>query len=124
MTSRLPVISHFIHGQPVDVKSGRSQPVFNPATGSPVAEVGLASADEVNAAVAAASAAAPPPMMVLRNLAIASPFLPWPRASCLPACCSSSSGRHVPAARRRQSERLASCNPVQGSGVIAPPPAL
>ena len=59
MTSRLPAISHFIHGQPVAVKSGRSQPVFNPATGAPVAEVGLGSADEVNAAVAAASAAAP-----------------------------------------------------------------
>ena len=59
MTSRLPAISHFINGQPVAVTSGRSQPVFNPATGAPVAEVGLASINEVNAAVAAASAAAP-----------------------------------------------------------------
>ncbi len=59
MTSRLPAISHFIHGQAVASRSGRSQLVFNPATGEPVAEVALASADEVNAAVASASAAAP-----------------------------------------------------------------
>ncbi len=53
------MISHFINGQLVVPASGRSQPVYNPATGSPVAQVGLASVDEVNAAVAAASAAAP-----------------------------------------------------------------
>lgn len=59
MTGRLPAISHYINGQNVTASSGRSQPVFNPATGSEVAEVALASVAEVNAAVAAASAAAP-----------------------------------------------------------------
>ncbi len=53
------VISHFINGQIVSSKSGRSQPVYNPATGETVAQVALGSADEVNAAVAAAAAAAP-----------------------------------------------------------------
>jgi malonate-semialdehyde dehydrogenase (acetylating)/methylmalonate-semialdehyde dehydrogenase len=53
------LISHYINGQLVAPASGRSQPVFNPATGAPVAQVGLATIDEVNAAVAAASAAAP-----------------------------------------------------------------
>ncbi len=53
------LISHYINGQLVASTSGRSQPVYNPATGSAVAQVGLASVDEVNAAVAAASAAAP-----------------------------------------------------------------
>ncbi len=53
------LISHYINGQLVVPASGRNQPVFNPATGVPVAQVGLATIDEVNAAVAAASAAAP-----------------------------------------------------------------
>ncbi|MEO0317004.1 MAG: hypothetical protein RL404_681 [Pseudomonadota bacterium] len=52
-------IGHFINGQFVSSKSGRSQSVYNPATGEAVTQVALASADEVNAAVAAASAAAP-----------------------------------------------------------------
>ncbi len=52
-------ISHFINGQVVPSNSGRSQPVYNPATGEAVAQVALGSADEVRAAVAAASAAAP-----------------------------------------------------------------
>ncbi len=59
MTSRLPVIAHYIHGQAVASTSGRLQPVFNPATGAPIAEVALATQAEVNAAVAAAQAAAP-----------------------------------------------------------------
>ncbi len=58
-TAQRPVISHFINGQLVVSESGRSQPVFNPATGAPIADVVLGSAAEVNAAVAAASAAAP-----------------------------------------------------------------
>jgi acyl-CoA reductase-like NAD-dependent aldehyde dehydrogenase len=41
------------------LESGRSQDVFNPATGAATAKVSLASVREVNAAVAAASAAAP-----------------------------------------------------------------
>lgn len=60
MTDRsLPAIGHYINGQHVASGSGRSQPVFNPATGAASAEVALGSVAEVNAAVAAASAAAP-----------------------------------------------------------------
>ncbi len=51
-------IDHWIDGRRVSCTSGRSAPVFNPATGEQAAEVGLASAAEVDAAVAAASAAA------------------------------------------------------------------
>ncbi len=53
------LISHYINGQLLVSTSSRSQPVYNPATGAVVAQVVLASVDEVNAAVAAASAAAP-----------------------------------------------------------------
>ena len=59
MNNAPALIPHFINGQAVPTSSGRSQPVFNPATGMSVAQVGLASSDEVNAAVSAASAAAP-----------------------------------------------------------------
>ncbi len=59
MNNASALIPHFINGQAVPTSSGRSQPVFNPATGMAVAQVGLASSDEVNAAVSAASAAAP-----------------------------------------------------------------
>jgi malonate-semialdehyde dehydrogenase (acetylating)/methylmalonate-semialdehyde dehydrogenase len=52
-------IQHFINGRVVASESGRRQDVFNPATGAAVAQVALASVDEVNAAVAAARAAAP-----------------------------------------------------------------
>ncbi len=52
-------IAHFINGQPVAGASGRSQPVFNPATGSADKTVALASAHEVDEAVAAAKAAWP-----------------------------------------------------------------
>ena len=59
MTGKLPALGHFVHGQTIAVTSGRSQPVFNPATGVAIAEVGLGSVDEVNAAVASAKLAAP-----------------------------------------------------------------
>lgn len=52
-------INHFIAGRRVAGTSGRSAPVFNPATGAQSGSVALASIDEVKAAVAAASAAAP-----------------------------------------------------------------
>jgi malonate-semialdehyde dehydrogenase (acetylating)/methylmalonate-semialdehyde dehydrogenase len=55
MTDR---ITHWIDGTRVDGKSGRTGPVYNPATGLQTAEVDLASAAEVNAAVASATAAA------------------------------------------------------------------
>ncbi|PIK74349.1 methylmalonate-semialdehyde dehydrogenase (CoA acylating), partial [Methylobacterium frigidaeris] len=52
-------IGHFVGGSQVAGRSGRTTPVFNPATGEQSAEVALASAEEVGAAVAAARAAFP-----------------------------------------------------------------
>ncbi|HET7794514.1 MAG TPA: CoA-acylating methylmalonate-semialdehyde dehydrogenase, partial [Rhizobacter sp.] len=52
-------VGHFINGQAVASRSGRRQAVYNPATGAVARQVALASADEVNAAVAAAQAAFP-----------------------------------------------------------------
>src|SRR5215207_4715834 len=52
-------ISHWIGGRTVEGASGRSGPVFNPATGEQQAEVDLASVEEVDAAVATALAAFP-----------------------------------------------------------------
>ena len=51
-------INHWIDGAPVAGTSGRTGPVFNPATGLQSGEVDLASADEVAAAVASAKTAA------------------------------------------------------------------
>jgi malonate-semialdehyde dehydrogenase (acetylating)/methylmalonate-semialdehyde dehydrogenase len=55
MTAR---ISHWIDGAIVAGTSGRTAPVYNPATGERSADVDLASAAEVDAAVASAKAAA------------------------------------------------------------------
>jgi malonate-semialdehyde dehydrogenase (acetylating)/methylmalonate-semialdehyde dehydrogenase len=52
-------ISHWIDGSVVDGTSGRTAPVFNPATGEQQAAVDLASVEEVDRAVAAAMAAQP-----------------------------------------------------------------
>lgn len=52
-------VGHHIGGRPVPGQGGRRQPVFNPATGKVARHVALATADEVNAAVAAAQAAFP-----------------------------------------------------------------
>jgi malonate-semialdehyde dehydrogenase (acetylating)/methylmalonate-semialdehyde dehydrogenase len=52
-------IDHWINGRSVASASGRSGPVFNPATGEQQATVGLASVSEVDDAVAAAKAAFP-----------------------------------------------------------------
>ena len=52
-------IPHWIAGQAVPGGSGRSGPVYNPATGEVQAEVALASIDEVDRAVAAAKDAFP-----------------------------------------------------------------
>ena len=52
-------IGHWIAGTRTTGSEGRSQPVFNPATGLSPRRVLLASADDVNAAVAAAKAAQP-----------------------------------------------------------------
>ncbi|MSW81546.1 MAG: CoA-acylating methylmalonate-semialdehyde dehydrogenase [Actinobacteria bacterium] len=50
-------IDHWINGALVPSTSGRTSPVYNPATGEVQAQVGLASIDEVDRAVAVAKAA-------------------------------------------------------------------
>lgn len=50
-------IDHWINGRLVPSTSGRTAPVFNPATGQEQAAVGLATVDEVDTAVAAAKKA-------------------------------------------------------------------
>ena len=60
-------IHNIVGGSVVTAKSGRSSPVFNPATGEQTGVVGLSDASDVAAAVAAAKAALPewaatPPM--------------------------------------------------------------
>jgi len=66
-------IAHFIDNAHVAGKSGRSQPVFNPATGGTEKTVALASSTAVDCAVAAAAAAWPawaktPSLRRARNL--------------------------------------------------------
>ena len=51
-------VTHWIDGEPVPATSGRVGAVTNPATGEVIAEVGFASSEEVDLAVAAAKAAA------------------------------------------------------------------
>ncbi len=55
----IAAIDHHINGRRVANSSGRSQDVFNPATGAVTGRAGLAAAEQVNAAVAAAAAAFP-----------------------------------------------------------------
>ena len=50
-------IHHLIDGQSVAGESGRTSPVFNPATGGQTGQLSLASTDEVDAAVASAQTA-------------------------------------------------------------------
>ena len=57
--SALSTIDHFINGAIVVGTSGRCQPVYNPSTGAHSRDVLLASASEVDAAIAAAKAAFP-----------------------------------------------------------------
>ncbi|MEK8051912.1 CoA-acylating methylmalonate-semialdehyde dehydrogenase [Ideonella sp. DXS22W] len=52
-------VGHYIAGRVVPGASGRQQAVYHPASGRVARQVALASADEVNAAVAAAVAAQP-----------------------------------------------------------------
>jgi malonate-semialdehyde dehydrogenase (acetylating)/methylmalonate-semialdehyde dehydrogenase len=52
-------IQHWIDGRTVASTSGRTAPVFNPASGEQTGAVALASVEEVDAVVAAAKAAAP-----------------------------------------------------------------
>ncbi|GJH07821.1 CoA-acylating methylmalonate-semialdehyde dehydrogenase [Caballeronia novacaledonica] len=57
--AQVAALTHFIGGKRVEGASGRSGDVFNPATGAVASRVPLASASEVDAAVAAAKAAFP-----------------------------------------------------------------
>src|SRR5690242_21851875 len=50
-------ISHWIDGQRVEGTSGRSGPVYNPATGEQTGEVDFATVEEIDAAVQAAKRA-------------------------------------------------------------------
>src|SRR5262245_50166883 len=52
-------IANLIGFEPVETSSGRHPPVFNPATGEEVAELGLSSAADVDKAVQAAKEALP-----------------------------------------------------------------
>jgi len=52
-------INHWIGGRIVAGESGRSGPVYNPATGAVAAHVDFASIEEIDAAVAAAKEAFP-----------------------------------------------------------------
>ncbi|MGE4480224.1 CoA-acylating methylmalonate-semialdehyde dehydrogenase [Acidocella sp.] len=55
----METLGHYINGKPVSGSGPRSLPVFNPATGTQSKQVAVATADEVNAAIAAAAAAYP-----------------------------------------------------------------
>jgi len=57
--STLPRVSHWIDNKIVPSTSGKSRPVYNPATGEQTKTVDIASVEEIDAAVASAKAAFP-----------------------------------------------------------------
>src|SRR5512145_3131277 len=57
VTTELKTIGHWIGGEPVAGASGRTGPVYNPATGEQTGEVAFASVEEIDRAVATAAAA-------------------------------------------------------------------
>jgi len=59
VTTELKLIGHWIGGEIVRGGSGRSGPVYNPATGEQTGEVDFAGPEEIDRAVAAAKAAFP-----------------------------------------------------------------
>jgi malonate-semialdehyde dehydrogenase (acetylating)/methylmalonate-semialdehyde dehydrogenase len=59
VTTEVKLIRHWIGGESVAGASGRTGPVYNPATGEQSGEVDFASVDEVDRAVAAAKTAFP-----------------------------------------------------------------
>ena len=90
-------IGHFIGNAHVAGGSGRRQPVYNPATGAAEKTVALASAAEVDGAVAAAVAAWPawaetPPLRRARILDRFKTLL-WERADTLAEVISSEHGK-------------------------------
>jgi malonate-semialdehyde dehydrogenase (acetylating) / methylmalonate-semialdehyde dehydrogenase len=90
-------ITHFINNERVAGRSGRSQPVFNPATGQQSGSVALASAADVDKAVAAAKTAWPawantPPLRRARILDKFKSIL-WERAGELAEAISMEHGK-------------------------------
>ncbi|MGA8785142.1 MAG: aldehyde dehydrogenase family protein, partial [Polaromonas sp.] len=59
VTAPQATIGHYLNGRAFTPASGRSQQVFNPATGAVAGHVALGSSADVDAAVAAAQAAFP-----------------------------------------------------------------
>jgi malonate-semialdehyde dehydrogenase (acetylating) / methylmalonate-semialdehyde dehydrogenase len=59
VSTQIRVVNHWIGGKPVASESGRSAPVWNPATGEAQAQVGFASVAEVDQAVESAKRAFP-----------------------------------------------------------------
>ncbi|MEV0949704.1 CoA-acylating methylmalonate-semialdehyde dehydrogenase [Promicromonospora sp. NPDC050249] len=53
----MSLITHWIHGKPVESSGERTQPVFNPATGAEIARLGLGTPADVDRAVASATEA-------------------------------------------------------------------
>ncbi len=90
-------LAHYINGAAVAGTSGRSQPVFNPATGTSEKSVALASVEDVNTAVAAAKAAWPAwsKTPALRRARILDKFksMLWDRAPQLAEAISSEHGK-------------------------------
>ncbi|MEM1365804.1 MAG: CoA-acylating methylmalonate-semialdehyde dehydrogenase [Pseudomonadota bacterium] len=90
-------LTHYINATHVPGMSGRSQPVFNPATGSSDRSVPLASVQEVGAAISAAKAAFPQwsKTPVLRRARILDKFktILWERAHELAEILASEHGK-------------------------------
>ena len=90
-------IAHYINGERVVGASGRTQPVYNPATGEAERVVALASADEVAQAVAAAKAAWPAwgKMPALRRARVLDRFkmILWERGDQLAEAISAEHGK-------------------------------
>jgi malonate-semialdehyde dehydrogenase (acetylating)/methylmalonate-semialdehyde dehydrogenase len=59
VTTELKLIEHWIGGQQVRGDSGRRGPIYNPATGEQTGEVGFASVEDIDRAVAVAKVAFP-----------------------------------------------------------------
>lgn len=93
----MPEIGHFIDNARVSGTSGRSQPVFNPATGESSSNVALASVEEVGRAVASAKNAWPewansPPLRRARILDRFKSIL-WERSDQLAEAISAEHGK-------------------------------
>lgn len=93
----MPEIGHFIDNARVSGTSGRSQPVFNPATGESYSNVALASVEEVGRAVASAKNAWPewansPPLRRARILDRFKSIL-WERSDQLAEAISAEHGK-------------------------------